>query len=130
MRAPTVRFLGVDVWGFGTTLYGKSAAPNQVFGHDGENYQPISHAVRVEPRHAQQNRVVRQGWIRYTARLPQLLSAIALGTGAIVVLLAAWVMWHVRSRRHTRCGSASCSATSGRDRKYFEPGFGIKEAGP
>jgi hypothetical protein len=49
MRAPTAWKLGVDIWGLGTMLYAKSSVSDHVFGHDGENYPAISHAVRIDP---------------------------------------------------------------------------------
>jgi CubicO group peptidase (beta-lactamase class C family) len=49
MRAPTARMLGADIWGLGTMLHVESGASDFVFGHDGENYPAISHAVRIDP---------------------------------------------------------------------------------
>lgn len=49
MLAPPARMLGADIWGLGAQLYVRSGASDHVFGHDGENYPAISHAVRIDP---------------------------------------------------------------------------------
>jgi CubicO group peptidase (beta-lactamase class C family) len=119
MRAPAARVLGFDIWGLGTMLIAKSGTSDHVFGHDGENYPAISHAVRIDPVTRSGVVILSSGrdgfatrlaahWVYWKTghghpnlidRLPQLLRTIAVGAGLIVVLVAAWVMRDVRSRR-------------------------------
>ena len=107
MRAPAARVLGVDIWGLGTMLIAKSRTSDHVFGHDGENYPAISHAVRIDPitrsivilssgrdgfamRLAADWVYWKTGNVNLIDRLPQLLRTIAVGAGVIVVLVRAW----------------------------------------
>jgi CubicO group peptidase (beta-lactamase class C family) len=117
MRAPAARVLGVDIWGLGTMLVVKSGASDHVFGHDGENYPAISHAIRIDPVTHSGIVILSSGrdgfamqlaadWVHWktgnvnlVGRLPQLLRTIAIGAGVIVVLVAAGLMRNVRSRR-------------------------------
>lgn len=117
MRAPAARVLGVGIWGLGTMLFAKRGSSDHVFGHDGENYPAISHAVRIDPVTRSGIVILSSGrdgfamrlaadWVYWKSgnvnlidRLPQLLRTIALGAGVIVLLVAAWGMRDVRSPR-------------------------------
>jgi len=48
MRTPEAHIFGRDLWGLGTMLFAASGA-DHVFGHDGDNFPAINHAVRVDP---------------------------------------------------------------------------------
>jgi len=120
MRAPAAWMVGADIWGLGTQLYGKSGPSDHVFGHNGLNWPAINHAVRIEP-------VARSGIVilssgneefatRFAAdwqhwktgtvnglevidRLGQRVPTLAIGAAVIVLLVTAWVIRDVRSRR-------------------------------
>ena len=120
MRAPAAWMVGADIWGLGTQLYGKSGPSDHVFGHSGLNWPAINHAVRIEP-------VARSGIVilssgseefatRFAAdwqhwktgtvnglevidRLGQRVPTLAIGAAVIVLLVTAWVIRDVRSRR-------------------------------
>jgi hypothetical protein len=116
MRAPTVRMLGSDIWGLGTTLYVESGPSDHVFGHDGENYPAISHAIRVDPVTGSGIIILSSGKDEFAMRLAAdwvywktgkgsgidwapLPRTIAIGVGVTVALVAAWVIRDARSRR-------------------------------
>jgi CubicO group peptidase (beta-lactamase class C family) len=117
MRAPTAWLLGADFWGLGAQLYVESGASDHVFGHDGENYPAISHAVRIDPATRSGVIILSSGKDGFAMRLAAdwvvwktgngangidwapLPRTIAIGAGVIVALVAAWVIRDMRSRR-------------------------------
>jgi CubicO group peptidase (beta-lactamase class C family) len=120
MRAPTARMFGADIWGLGTMLYAKSGTSDHVFGHDGENYPAISHAVRIDPVARSGIVILSSGsdgfamrlaadWVYWKTgnvsgvdfvdRLAKASRTIAIGAAVIVALVAAWVIRDARLRR-------------------------------
>jgi CubicO group peptidase (beta-lactamase class C family) len=119
MRAPMARMLGADIWGLGTMLFVESGVSDHVFGHDGENYPAISHAVRIDPVTRSGVIILSSGkeefakslaadwvyWktgnitIRLSIDLAPLPRTIALGAGVIILLVTAWMIRDARSRR-------------------------------
>jgi CubicO group peptidase (beta-lactamase class C family) len=49
MRVPHAQWLGVSVWGLGTTLLAKNGADDYVIGHDGGNRPAINTTARIDP---------------------------------------------------------------------------------
>jgi hypothetical protein len=114
MRAPAARLLGVDVWVLGAALFGQSGTSDHVFGHDGQNYPAISHAIRVDPVTRSGIVILSSGKTEFAMRLAadwvywrtgngangidltQLARTIAIGAGLIVVIFAAWVIGDAR----------------------------------
>ena len=120
MRAPTARTFGADIWGLGTMLYAKSGPSDHVFGHDGENYPAISHAVRIDPVARSGIVILSSGsdgfamrlaadWVYWKTgnvsgidfidRLAKVYRIIAIGAGVIVALVAAWLIRYACFRR-------------------------------
>jgi len=119
MRAPAAQLFGRDIWGLGTMLFAKSG-PDHVFGHDGNNFPAINHAIRIDPVTRSGIVILSSGsdefparlaadWVYwktgnvdffgFLSRLPHLLGTIGIGAGVIVVLVAAWMIRDARSRR-------------------------------
>jgi CubicO group peptidase (beta-lactamase class C family) len=118
MREAAAWVLGGDIWGLGTQLYAKSGVSGHVFGHDGENYPAIIHAIRIDPVTRSGIVIMSSGssgfamklaadWLYWKTgnksyigfRLPLLLRTIGVGAALIILLVAAWAVWDVRSRR-------------------------------
>jgi hypothetical protein len=92
-----------------------------VFGHDGANYPAISYAVLIDPVTRSGIVILSSGrdgfamqlaadWVYWKTgnvkngidfidRLAHVPRTIAIGAGVIVVLVAAWVIWDLRSQR-------------------------------
>jgi CubicO group peptidase (beta-lactamase class C family) len=118
MRAPAAQLFGRDSWGLGTMLFAKSGA-DHVFGHDGNNFPAINHAIRIDPVTRSGIIILSSGSDEFPARfaadwvywktgnvdffgflsdLPHLLGTIGIGAAVIVVLVATWVIRDTRSR--------------------------------
>ena len=116
MRAPAAWVLGREIWGLGTMLFARRGASDHVFGHDGENYPAISHAVRIDPLTRGGIVILSSGQRGFANRLaadwsywktgdgrdidvPRLLRTVGVGAGVIFVLAAAWAIRDARARR-------------------------------
>jgi CubicO group peptidase (beta-lactamase class C family) len=119
MRAPAAQIFGRDIFGLGTMLFAKSGT-DHVFGHDGNNFPAINHAIRIDPVTRSGIVILSSGsdefparlaadWVYwktgnvdffgFLSRLPHLLGTIGIGAAVIVVLVAGWVIWDARSQR-------------------------------
>jgi CubicO group peptidase (beta-lactamase class C family) len=117
MRVPEARVLRHDIWGLGTMLYAKDTAGGYVFGHDGENYPAINHAVRIDAATRSAFIVLSTGndqfasqlaaqwvfwetgnvdFIGFASHLTQLLRPAAIGAGMI---LLGGIGWFRRRRK-------------------------------
>ena len=117
MRVPEAHVLGRDLWGLGTMLFAASGA-DHVFGHDGDNFPAINHAVRVDPITRSGIVVLSSGDAAFASRLAaewtfwktghvdfaglarnlrRLLRTIGAGAGTIAIAAIAWI-WFARRR--------------------------------
>jgi len=117
MRTPQAHVYGRDLWGLGTMLLTARGA-DHVFGHDGDNFPAINHAIRVDPISRSAIIVLSSGdgalasklaadWTRwktdrvdfmgFARGLSRTLRTVAIGAGAILLAALAWA-WFGRRR--------------------------------
>ncbi len=77
MATPAVTLYGLGSWGLGVRTHVRSASGHYVFGHDGNNFPALHHAVRIDADTGDGIVVLGSGDNELAARLAE-----------------AWVFWH------------------------------------